>query len=130
MLKKRRSRRIRLMARVVLIAAKQLALAKTRLMPVADLAFAALLDDLRERGLLDETLVIWTGEFGRTPRVGQRSSDAGAGALSAWCSPASLPRSRVASCDPAEANDANGRQERREDRLRRAPLRRDGSPRA
>jgi len=53
---------------------------KTRLMPVADQAFAALLDDLQERGMLDETLVIWTGEFGRTPRVGQRSSDAGAGA--------------------------------------------------
>lgn len=52
---------------------------KTRLMPVADQAFAALLDDLKERGMLDETLVIWTGEFGRTPRVGQRSSDAGAG---------------------------------------------------
>jgi len=52
---------------------------KTRLMPVADQAFAALLDDLQERGLLEETLVIWTGEFGRTPRVGQRSSDAGAG---------------------------------------------------
>lgn len=31
-------------------------------------------------GLLDETLVVWTGEFGRTPRVGQRNSDAGAGA--------------------------------------------------
>ena len=52
---------------------------KTRLMPVADLAFATLLDDLEERGLLDETLVIWTGEFGRTPRIGQRNSDAGAG---------------------------------------------------
>ncbi|MGH7199596.1 MAG: DUF1501 domain-containing protein, partial [Planctomycetaceae bacterium] len=52
---------------------------KDRLMPVADRAFSALLDDLRERGLLDETLVIWTGEFGRTPRVGQRNSDAGAG---------------------------------------------------
>jgi arylsulfatase A-like enzyme len=52
---------------------------KTRLMPVADQAFAALLDDLAERGMLEDTLVIWTGEFGRTPRVGQRSSDAGAG---------------------------------------------------
>lgn len=52
---------------------------KERLMPVADVAFCALLDDLAERGLLDETLVIWTGEFGRTPRVGQRNSDAGAG---------------------------------------------------
>jgi uncharacterized protein (DUF1501 family) len=52
---------------------------KQRLMPVADQAFSALLDDLGDRGMLDETLVIWTGEFGRTPRVGQRNSDAGAG---------------------------------------------------
>ena len=29
--------------------------------------------------MLDETLVVWTGEFGRTPKVGQRNSDAGAG---------------------------------------------------
>jgi hypothetical protein len=53
---------------------------RERLMPVADRAFSTLLDDLAERGLLDETLVIWSGEFGRTPRVGQRNSDAGAGA--------------------------------------------------
>lgn len=53
---------------------------KQRLMPVADQAFSTLLDDLKERGLLDETLVIWTGEFGRTPRIGQVNSDAGAGA--------------------------------------------------
>lgn len=52
---------------------------KERLMPAADLAFSTLLDDLESRGLLDETLVIWTGEFGRTPRIGQRNSDAGAG---------------------------------------------------
>jgi uncharacterized protein (DUF1501 family) len=42
---------------------------QNRLMPPADRAFAALLDDLSARGLLDETLVIWVGEFGRTPRV-------------------------------------------------------------
>ena len=53
---------------------------KERLMPVADQAFSTLLDDLQSRGMLEDTLVIWTGEFGRTPRVGQRSSDAGAGA--------------------------------------------------
>lgn len=52
---------------------------RERLMPVADQAFSALIDDLIERGLWDETLVVWTGEFGRTPRVGQRNSDAGAG---------------------------------------------------
>ena len=53
---------------------------KERLMPVADQAFSALLDDLADRGMLDETLIVWTGEFGRTPRVGQVNSDAGAGA--------------------------------------------------
>ena len=52
---------------------------KQRLMPPADQAFSALLDDLAERNMLDETLVVWTGEFGRTPKVGQRNSDAGAG---------------------------------------------------
>jgi uncharacterized protein (DUF1501 family) len=52
---------------------------KQRLMPPADQAFSALLDDLGERGMLDETLVLWTGEFGRNPKVGRRSSDAGAG---------------------------------------------------
>ena len=52
---------------------------KTRLMPPADQAFSALLDDLSARGLLDETLIVWTGEFGRTPRVGQ-SVVGGAGA--------------------------------------------------
>jgi Protein of unknown function (DUF1501) len=34
-----------------------------------DQPFAALLADLKSRGLLDSTLVIWTGEFGRTPRI-------------------------------------------------------------
>jgi hypothetical protein len=52
---------------------------KERLCPVTDRAFSALLDDLEERGLLDETLVVWSGEMGRTPRVGQ-SVVGGAGA--------------------------------------------------
>jgi uncharacterized protein (DUF1501 family) len=34
-----------------------------------DQASAALLKDLKQRGLLDDTLVIWGGEFGRTPIV-------------------------------------------------------------
>jgi uncharacterized protein (DUF1501 family) len=34
-----------------------------------DRGFAALVTDLRERHLLDRTLVIWMGEFGRTPRI-------------------------------------------------------------
>jgi hypothetical protein len=38
------------------------------LMPRMDMAYSALLEDLANRGLLDETLVVWMGEFGRTPR--------------------------------------------------------------
>ncbi|HWB14537.1 MAG TPA: DUF1501 domain-containing protein [Pirellulales bacterium] len=45
-----------------------LAWAKSELLPPTDAAFAALIEDLSERGLLDETLVIMLGEFGRTPR--------------------------------------------------------------
>lgn len=41
----------------------------TRSCGETDKPVAALLKDLRERGLLDETLVIWTGEFGRLPIV-------------------------------------------------------------
>jgi uncharacterized protein (DUF1501 family) len=38
-----------------------------------DPAFAALVADLREHGMLERTLVIWMGEFGRTPKVNPRS---------------------------------------------------------
>jgi uncharacterized protein (DUF1501 family) len=42
---------------------------KERKLPVLDRAYAALLQDLHERGLLDSTLVVWFGDFGRTPKV-------------------------------------------------------------
>ncbi len=45
-----------------------LALAKDDLLPPTDAAFSSLVEDLDARGLLDETLVIMMGEFGRTPR--------------------------------------------------------------
>lgn len=47
---------------------------KNRLVPPMEKAYVALLDDLSERGLLDETLVIWMGDFGRTPVI---NKDAG-----------------------------------------------------
>lgn len=40
---------------------------KTALMPPMDQAYSALLEDLLARGMLDDTLVIWMGEFGRSP---------------------------------------------------------------
>src|SRR5262249_10210285 len=42
---------------------------KDRLMPRVDRGLSALVDDLGARGLLDDTLVVWFGDFGRTPKV-------------------------------------------------------------
>ncbi|HUQ71622.1 MAG TPA: DUF1501 domain-containing protein, partial [Planctomycetaceae bacterium] len=42
---------------------------RDKLCPQFDQALSALLDDLQRRGLLDDTLVVATGEFGRTPRL-------------------------------------------------------------
>jgi hypothetical protein len=53
-------------------------LLKRSLLPMFDRGFSALLEDLHARGLLEETLVVAMGEFGRTPRVGQITSSAGA----------------------------------------------------
>jgi hypothetical protein len=38
-------------------------------LPETDNAVSSLLEDLKERGLLDSTLVVWMGEFGRSPRI-------------------------------------------------------------
>jgi uncharacterized protein (DUF1501 family) len=38
-----------------------------------DKPFAYLLTDLKQRGLLDSTLVVWMGEFGRTPKINPRA---------------------------------------------------------
>jgi uncharacterized protein (DUF1501 family) len=46
---------------------------KDRLYPPTDRAVAALLDDLADRGLLDSTLIMMVGEFGRTPKISQLS---------------------------------------------------------
>lgn len=42
--------------------------------PIFDRALSALLDDLEQRGLLHETLVVAMGEFGRTPRINSRAA--------------------------------------------------------
>jgi hypothetical protein len=49
---------------------------KDRLLPPTDQGVSALLDDLEVRGMLDETLVVVTGEFGRTPRIGASTGNA------------------------------------------------------
>lgn len=47
-------------------------LVKQSLVPRADRALAALVSDLAERGLLDETLMVWMGDFGRTPKIDKK----------------------------------------------------------
>jgi hypothetical protein len=43
-------------------------------LPITDQTVSALIEDLDSRSLLDETLIVWTGEFGRSPRI---NKDAG-----------------------------------------------------
>jgi uncharacterized protein (DUF1501 family) len=49
---------------------------KDKLLPQFDQCLSALLEDLEQNGLLDTTLVVSMGEFGRTPRIGQRTANA------------------------------------------------------
>jgi Protein of unknown function (DUF1501) len=49
---------------------KPVADAALGLMSQVDDGMSALVTDLKERGLLDSTLIIWMGEFGRTPKIG------------------------------------------------------------
>ena len=56
----------------------QNSLAMKKMMPVLDVAYTALLEDLADRGMLDDTLVVWMAEFGRTPKLN------GAGGRDHW----------------------------------------------
>jgi uncharacterized protein (DUF1501 family) len=60
---------------------------REQLLPPADQSFSALLEDLHTRGMLDDTLVIWMGEFGRTPRMGVNFSNNtnNIGGRDHWC---------------------------------------------
>jgi hypothetical protein len=44
-----------------------------KLCGVLDPAWSTLMDDLRQRGLLETTLIVWMGEFGRTPQINQQA---------------------------------------------------------
>ena len=60
---------------------------KDRLLPEFDQPFAALLADLSQRGLLDQTLVLLSSEMGRKPKIGDpRSGGAGGAGRDHWTS--------------------------------------------
>ncbi|MDG2125529.1 MAG: DUF1501 domain-containing protein, partial [Verrucomicrobiales bacterium] len=66
-----------------------IAKAHGNLVASVDKPIAALIADLKNRGLLDETLIVWMGEFGRTPDNGQRGGvkygrDHNPDAMSIW----------------------------------------------
>ena len=42
-------------------------------LPMLDQGMSALVEDLEQRGLLDDTAIIWMGEFSRTPRINQNA---------------------------------------------------------
>jgi len=66
---------------------------KKKLMPPEDQAFSALIEDMDQRGLLDETLVVWSGEFGRKPQIGQPNpltNNIGPGGRDHWTSTYSI----------------------------------------
>jgi hypothetical protein len=72
---------------------------KDYLLPGFDRAYSALLLDLEARGLLDETLVIWMSEHGRTPRIDSKPKGAGrhhwSRAYSVALAGAGVPRGKV-----------------------------------
>lgn len=83
---------------------------------VVDPATAALLTDLKDRGLLEKTLVVWMGEFGRTPRVNPRggrdhyprvfnAAVAGCGVRGGQVIGASTSDGSAVKDDPVTAND-------------------------
>jgi hypothetical protein len=83
---------------------------KNKLLPPTDKSVSALLDDLEQRGLLDDTLIVMAGEFGRTPRVfglGQIYKGPGRdhwGAVqSLWCAGGGVKGGRVVG-----SSDKNG----------------------
>lgn len=69
---------------------------KDKHMPKFDQGLAALITDLDERGLLDHTLVIALGEFGRTPKVNEKAGrDHWPHAMSVLMAGAGIPRGQV-----------------------------------
>src|SRR4029453_1018268 len=65
-----------------------------------DQPIAALLADLKQRGLLDTTLVIWASEFGRTPMMqGENGRQHNAAGFTVWLAGAGVTPGRIGATD-------------------------------
>jgi uncharacterized protein (DUF1501 family) len=84
---------------------------RDKLLPSMDQGASALLDDLRQRGLSDRTLLIWMGEFGRTPKINKQAGrDHWANCYSIWMSGAGVRPGQVhGQSDPIGAYPIRGR---------------------
>ena len=77
---------------------------KTNKLPNFDQTYTALLDDLKERGLLDETLVVVMSEMGRTPRVnGNAGRDHWTYCYGMWFAGAGIKGGTVVGASDAQA---------------------------
>lgn len=77
---------------------------RDRQAPMLDAGISALVGDLQHRGLLDHTVLVWMGEFGRTPRINQNAGrDHWASSWSVVLGGGGLPGGRVIG-----ATDADG----------------------
>ncbi len=77
-----------------------------RIMPEFDQAFTTLIEDLDQRGMLDTTMVIAMGEFGRTPKINfSAGRDHWPGAFSIAVAGAGTPRGLVLGKTDAHANE-------------------------
>lgn len=80
-------------------------------MRAVDKPIGGLLKDLERRGLLDDTLVVWSGEFGRSPDNGIRGADKAWGrdhnatAMACWMAGGGAPRGKIVG-----ATDETGRE--------------------
>lgn len=73
------------------------------LIPPSDRALATLLSDLDDRGLLDETLVVWVGEFGRRPQINNAGRE-----HHPWCYSGLLAGGGIRGGQVYGASDATG----------------------
>jgi uncharacterized protein (DUF1501 family) len=81
-----------------------------QLSAVLDPAWAALMDDLRRLGRLDSTLIVWMGEFGRTPKInGQAGRDHFPGAWTTVIAGGGLKHGQVIGSSGADGMEAKGR---------------------
>jgi hypothetical protein len=69
---------------------------KERLVPQIDQPIATLFEDLKDRGLLDDTLIVWSSEFGRTPKInGAAGRDHWGACNTVWFAGGGVPGGQV-----------------------------------